>query len=66
MFCGRIARRAMDMLLIASMIVGVWAFFAIVGNERQRRVQELLCELDRARREAEMKAQMVEEVPVLG
>jgi hypothetical protein len=57
----------MDLLLIASMIVGLWAFFAVVGNERQRRMQVLQNEMDRAARlEAESKAQKPQEIPVLG
>lgn len=66
MLCGRIARHAMDLLLIGSMVVGLWAFFAIVGNERQRRVQKLQYEIDlAARRQAEATAQKAEEIPVL-
>jgi hypothetical protein len=56
----------MDLLLLASMVVGVWAFFAITGNERERRIQKLQYELEQARRAAEAQAKKVDDIPVLG
>ena len=56
----------MDLLLIASMVIGVWAFFAVVGNERERRIQKLNYELEQARRAAEAQATQPVEIPVIG
>lgn len=55
----------MDLLLLTSMLVGIWAFFAITGNERQRRIQKLQFELDQARRLADAQAKKVDDIPVL-
>jgi hypothetical protein len=55
----------MDLLLIASMLIGLWAFFAILGNERERLVQKAQYELEQARRQAEAQAQKAHEIPVL-
>ena len=59
----------MDLLLLASMLIGLWAFFAIMGNERQRRVQKLQYEIDLAARratEAQAQGPAPEEIPVIG
>lgn len=56
----------MDVLLIASMIVGLWAFFAIVGNERQRRIEKFDFERLQAQRLAEAQAMKAAEIPTLG
>jgi hypothetical protein len=55
----------MDLLLLASMLIGLWAFFAIVGNERERRVQKAQFEIDQAQRLAEAQIQKAAEIPVL-
>jgi hypothetical protein len=56
----------MDLLLIATILIGLWAFYAVVGNERERRVQKLQFELDQARRTADAQSQQSEEIPVIG
>jgi hypothetical protein len=55
----------MDLFLIATGVIGVWAFFAIVGNERQRRLQRLELELLQARQRALAEAAKQQDIPVL-
>ena len=55
----------MDLLLLASMLIGLWAFFVITGNERGRRIQKLQFEIDQAARLAAAQAQKTAEIPVL-
>ena len=57
----------MDLLLIATMLIGLWAFYAVVGNERERRVQKLQFELGSgATHSPTPRPQQTEEIPVIG